>query len=146
MHTWKLKSLMHYKDITIIYLKFHLNCTWNLIQKDMCRICTGSFLSFSWKHLASCGSYSLKRNLFRIDPLMTFISFSNLIWTGLLMALKIFLFLEKLKMAKCQLLSYLLGKYSWYKIIILCWLGEIYSQPHSETIAHTWALIPGMAT
>jgi len=28
---------------------------------------------------------------------------------------------------------YLLGKYIWHKIITGCWLGEIYSQPYSET-------------
>jgi len=27
----------------------------------------------------------------------------------------------------------LLGKYFWHKIITGYWLGEIYSQPHSET-------------
>jgi len=77
---------------------------------------------------------------------MTLISFLNLIRTGLLMVLKekSFFFLKYLKWQNADCFSYLLGKYSGYKINIMsCW-GEIYSQPPSETILTHKLLLPRM--
>ena len=117
---------MHYQSITILLLKFDLNYTWNLIHK----VCKEAFFLFLENTLLSLlRLIFFKRNLFRIGPLMTLISFSNLIRTGLLMALEIFLFLKYLKLRNANCFSYLLGKYSEHKTIIICWLGEIYSPP-----------------
>jgi len=94
-------------------------------------------------YLASWGSCSLERNLFHIGPMMTLMSFSNLIRIGLLMALKIFVFPKILKMAKCLLLFSFIRRTLLaedHHNVLIEWY--LFSIPR-ETVAHAKLLLTG---
>jgi len=95
--------------------EFHSNYTWNLVHK----ICTGyapeAFFLFLQNTLLSLLRLTFLKNKALSycpsnDPYKLFESYSN--WP-LLMARKIFLFPEILKMAKCRLLFLLIRKILW---------------------------------
>jgi len=128
-------------------LKFHSNYAWNLIHKTCTEYAQKAFFLFLENTLLSLltliffSKESLSYWSFN-DPYKLFKSYSN--WP-LNSTSKSFFFPKYLKWRNADCFSYLLGKYSRHKIIIMCWVGEIYSQPLVR-LSLTLSLYSGMTT